>query len=47
MRKKSDLPDVNFFFLVMRSTYREIPLFLQLAKDHCVERVSFQMLLVD
>jgi MoaA/NifB/PqqE/SkfB family radical SAM enzyme len=46
-RQKSDLPDVNFFFLVMRSTYREIPLFLQLAKDHGVERVSFQMLLVD
>jgi hypothetical protein len=47
MTRKSDLPDVNFFYLVMRSTYREIPLFLQLAKDHGIERVAFQMLLVD
>lgn len=44
---QSGLPDVNFFFLVMRSTFREIPLFLQMANDLGIERVSFQTLLVD
>jgi len=46
-RFNSSLPDVNFFFLVMRSNYREIPLFLQIAEEHGIERISFQMLQVD
>ncbi len=46
-RRNAQLPELDFFFLVMRSNYREIPMFLQLATDHGIERVSFQMLLVD
>jgi len=46
-RRNSQLPELDFFFLVMRSNYREIPLFLQLATEHGIQRVAFQMLLVD
>lgn len=46
-RRNSSLPDIDAFFLVMRSTYREIPLFLQLIRGLGIERVVFQILLVD
>lgn len=46
-RINSNLPDVNFFYLVMRSNYREIPLFLQIAERLGIERISLQMLQVD
>ncbi len=46
-RANSNLPDVNFFYLVMRSNYREIPLLLQMAERLGIERISLQMMQVD
>ncbi|NWG13258.1 MAG: radical SAM protein [Acidobacteria bacterium] len=47
VRCRSALPELDFFFLVMRSNFREMPAFLRLAEDHGIQRVSFQILLVD
>ncbi len=44
---KTRFPDVNFFYLVMQSTYREIPSFLQTAQDHGIKQVSFQIPVID
>lgn len=45
--RNSRFPDLDFFFLVMKSNYREIPLFLELASEMGIERISLQLLLVD
>ena len=46
-QRKTRFPDVNFFFLMMRCNYREIPAFLQMAKDHGIDQVSIQIPVVD
>ena len=46
-RRNSTFPSINFFYVVVRSNYREIPQFLQLAGDHGVPHVCFQTALVD
>jgi MoaA/NifB/PqqE/SkfB family radical SAM enzyme len=46
-RRNSAFPSINFFYVVVRSNYREIPQFLQLARAHGVSHVCFQTALVD
>ncbi len=46
-RHKTDFPDVNFFYLVMQSNYKEIPSLLQTARDYGIKQVSFQIPVID
>ncbi|MFO1417830.1 MAG: radical SAM protein [Methylotetracoccus sp.] len=46
-RLRSWYPNLDAFFVVMRSNFREIPAFLDLLRDLEIHEVSFQTMLVD
>jgi MoaA/NifB/PqqE/SkfB family radical SAM enzyme len=43
----SSLPNLDVFYVVMRSNYREIPQFLELMKRLEIDKVAFQTILLD
>lgn len=45
--KGSSYPVIDAFFVIMRSNFREIPLFLELLMELGIRQVSFQIILVD
>ncbi|MCP4692996.1 MAG: radical SAM protein [Desulfobacterales bacterium] len=46
-RLGSSLPHLDFFYLLMRSNFREIPRFLTITKDLGIKKITFQTILVD
>lgn len=46
-RLGSSLPKLDFFYLLMRSNFREIPRFIEISKDLGIPKTTFQTIVVD